>query len=221
MPAPDYSFMRTGLGGGFQRDPSWSEDDWRMVKAALLVFTEEALVLAARYAHIRGREAILPADLIACLKVQTQRGVRGVLQAHQADERLKEYDSMLREDEEEDEESSDEEEEVLGVFDSTRRPESTNAKTENLVDTCTSVFSNKKIAYLNKWDRPRNFSLRTSEPSVVKAKDPRLQISARGKGFIRLWFAPVQHAGTQDMFIFVNDEEDQNEECLMLRVRYS
>ena len=111
MSAPDYSFMRTGLGGGFQRDPSWSEDDWRMVKAALLVFTEEALVLAARYAHVRGREAILPADLIACLKVQTQRGVRGVLQAHQADARLKEYDSMLREDEEEDEDEESSEEE--------------------------------------------------------------------------------------------------------------
>jgi len=89
------------------------------------------------------------------------------------------------------------------------------------VDVAVGKSSHKKIAYLNKWDRPRNFSLRTSEPSVVKAKDPRLQISARGKGFIRLWFAPVQHAGTQDMFIFVNDEEDQNEECLMLRVRYS
>ena len=114
MPPTDYSFMRTGLGGGeFRRDPSWSEEDWRMVKAALLVFTEEALVLAARYAHIRGREGILPEDLIACLKVQTQRGVRGVLQAHQADERLREYDSMLQADNDitdEDEETYENEE---------------------------------------------------------------------------------------------------------------
>ena len=71
---------------------------------------------------------------------------------------------------------------------------------------------------VNKWDRSRNFRLRTSDPDIVKVKDPRLNISGRGKGFIRLWFAPVQHAGTKEMFIFVNDEEDQNEECLMLRL---
>jgi Ca2+-binding EF-hand superfamily protein len=86
------------------------------------------------------------------------------------------------------------------------------------VDINVGKSAHKKIAYINKWDRARSFRLRTSDPNLVKAKDPRLNISGRGKGFIRLWFAPVQHAGTKEMFIFVNDEEDQNEECLLLRL---
>ena len=103
--------MRAGLGGGLARDPSWSEEDWRTVKSALLVFTEDALVLAARYAKVRGNADIQPSDLIACLKVQTQRGMRGLLQAHQVDERMREYVTMLEEDEEEDKEEDEEEEE--------------------------------------------------------------------------------------------------------------
>ena len=86
------------------------------------------------------------------------------------------------------------------------------------VDVTVGKSAHKKIAYVNKWDRARNFRLRTSEPDLVKVKDPRLSVTGRGKGFIRLWFAPVQHAGTKELFIFVNDEEDQNEECLMLRL---
>lgn len=101
---PDYSFMRTGLGGGLVRDPSWSEEDWRTVKSALLVFTEEALVLAARYAQVRGHGDVQASDLIACLKVQTQRGLRGLLQAHQVDARMQEYENMLRQDDDDEDE---------------------------------------------------------------------------------------------------------------------
>ena len=110
MANPDYSFMRTGLGGGLARDPSWSEEDWRTVKSALLVFTEDALVLAARYAQVRGNGEIQASDLISCLKVQTQRGMRGLLQAHQVDARMRDYETMLQEDDMEEEEEGEGEE---------------------------------------------------------------------------------------------------------------
>ena len=112
MANPDYSFMRTGLGGGLARDPSWSEEDWRTVKSALLVFTEDALVLAARYAQVRGNGEIQASDLISCLKVQTQRGMRGLLQAHQVDSRMREYQNMLQQDHDEDDKEEEEEEEA-------------------------------------------------------------------------------------------------------------
>jgi hypothetical protein len=86
------------------------------------------------------------------------------------------------------------------------------------VDVCVGKSAHKKIAYVNKWERSRQFRLRTSNPDLVKVKDPRLSVVGKGKGFIRLWFAPVLRSGTKEMFIFVNDEEDQNEECLLLRL---
>ena len=108
----DYSFMRSGLGMGVTRDPAWSAEDWQIVKSALLVFVEEAMVLSARYARIQGRASMTADDLLACLKVQTQRGLRGLQQAHQADERMAAYRAMLAEDEEdEDEDEHDEDEE--------------------------------------------------------------------------------------------------------------
>ncbi len=88
------------------------------------------------------------------------------------------------------------------------------------VDVQVGRSSHKKINYTNKWDRARTFSLRTSLPSLCKVKEPKLNVVSRGKGFIRLWFAPIQHAGSREVLIFINDEEDQNEECLLLKVNY-
>ena len=60
-------------------------------QAALLVFLEEAAVLAMRYAAYRGCSDAEPEHLVACLKVHAQRGIAGLCRLHNADARLAEY----------------------------------------------------------------------------------------------------------------------------------
>jgi Ca2+-binding EF-hand superfamily protein len=81
--------------------------------------------------------------------------------------------------------------------------------------------AHKKIAYVNQWDRNRNFELRTSDPNVMKCKEPKLSVRKHGKAFIRLFFQPVHVPGIREFFVFVNDDEDQNEECLLIKVHFS
>ena len=78
----------------------------------------------------------------------------------------------------------------------------------------------KKISYTNQWSQPRTFFVRTSNPSLVKVKDPEMNIPGKGKGFIRLWFSPrdKSSAPDEDVMVFVNDDNDQNEECILLKL---
>jgi len=80
--------------------------------------------------------------------------------------------------------------------------------------------AHKKIAYVNPWNEERTFTLRTSDPTRVKSKQPALEIAPKAKGYIRLWFAAAHKPTARDVLIFVNDENDQNEECLLIRTTH-
>lgn len=46
------------------------------------------------------------------------------------------------------------------------------------------------------------------------------QIGGLGTGYLRLWFAaPEGTNARKEAFLFVNDSEGQNEECLLIRMR--
>ncbi len=45
-------------------------------------------------------------------------------------------------------------------------------------------------------------------------------VQARQRVFIRLWFAPHDAAECVDVYLFVNNKEEQTEECLLVRVKY-
>lgn len=47
-----------------------------------------------------------------------------------------------------------------------------------------------------------------------------LLVQARARTFIRLWFSPYTMAGSKDIYLFVNNEKEQTEECLLIRARY-
>jgi hypothetical protein len=68
----------------------------------------------------------------------------------------------------------------------------------------------------------RTFKLRTDKPSLLTLRDPRaeLQVAAKASQYISLRFSACQRACTQEILLFVNDEDDKNEECLCISVTY-
>ena len=80
--------------------------------------------------------------------------------------------------------------------------------------------SHKKIAYANQWDQARVFTLYASDEHKMRVRYARMEIAAHATGFIKLWFAAASQPGAEELFVFVNDADDQNEECLLLRAQY-
>ena len=48
----------------------------------------------------------------------------------------------------------------------------------------------------------------------------RCAVQARGRSFIRFNLAPAKAPRLDEYYVFINDEAEQNEECLMLKVSY-
>eukprot|EP00903_Cladosiphon_okamuranus_P007182 g6974.t1 len=75
----------------------------------------------------------------------------------------------------------------------------------------------KRIAYSNPWNSTRLFRLASSDPTILRPRYESLEVAGGGTGFLRLWFAaPAGIGAKKEAFLFVNDSEGQNEECLLL-----
>ena len=97
----DYSFMRTGIGCIAEPASSqWSPEDWKVAQAALLVFTEDSMVMAKKYASVRGHEEASAQDIMHCLKAKTREGLAT---SPNVQERMQEYSQMLEQDQVEEE----------------------------------------------------------------------------------------------------------------------
>ncbi len=89
----DYSFMRSGFSTLAEPVRStWSDDDWNVAQAALLVFTEDSMVMAKEYAALQGHSEVTVQDIVDCLKAKTRQGVAS---SPQFMERIQEYKSIL------------------------------------------------------------------------------------------------------------------------------
>ncbi|XP_076860027.1 nephrocystin-4 [Brachyhypopomus gauderio] len=80
--------------------------------------------------------------------------------------------------------------------------------------------STKKLGFTNPYSSRRHFLLCCDHPDLLQFKEERFQIEGGESYSIGLRFAPSQTAGTQEILIFINDEEDKNEETFCVRVVY-
>lgn len=69
---------------------------------------------------------------------------------------------------------------------------------------------------------PVNFhftiSFHFSYYQLFQVTEPRVIIPPHESAFIRLWFAPSDPTSAE-VLVFINNESEQNEECLLVRVR--
>lgn len=85
--------MRSGFSNLVEPERStWSDDDWNVAQAALLVFTEDSMVMAKEYASLQGHSEVTVQDIVDCLKAKTRQGVAS---SPQFMERIQEYKSIL------------------------------------------------------------------------------------------------------------------------------
>jgi len=79
----------------------------------------------------------------------------------------------------------------------------------------------KKLSFSNQWDKSRRYKLLSSDEGVMRPRQESVDIEARAVGYLRLFFHPIEEVGTHEVILFVNDEDDQNEEAFLLKCHVS
>ncbi|XP_053308390.1 nephrocystin-4 [Spea bombifrons] len=79
---------------------------------------------------------------------------------------------------------------------------------------------NKRITYTNPYQTKKVYSLRTNRPDLLQFKENTFQVGVGETYTIGLRFAPSQSSGLEEILIFINDQEDKNEETFCVKVKY-
>ncbi|XP_057212915.1 nephrocystin-4-like [Triplophysa rosa] len=80
--------------------------------------------------------------------------------------------------------------------------------------------SNKKISFTNPYSTSKVFKLSTDHPDLLMFKEEQFKIRGGEIYTIGLRFAPTQNPGTEEILIFINDQQDKNEDTYCVRVQY-
>ena len=88
-----------------------------------------------------------------------------------------------------------------------------------------SLGARKKISLSNPYNYETTFHLFTDRPNLLTFSNGSLLIPSLESRYVGLHFSPLPtgrpSAGETRLLVFVNNEEDQNEECMEISLRYS
>ena len=80
--------------------------------------------------------------------------------------------------------------------------------------------SSKRITYTNPYPVARRFHLLCDRNDLLQFKETVVEIGPGEPHSIGLRFLPVMQPGTAEIMVFINDEEDKNEETFRVTVNY-
>ena len=79
---------------------------------------------------------------------------------------------------------------------------------------------NKRISYTNPYPHAKVFCLLTNRDDLLQFKDTRLELPGGESASIGMRFAPTMNQGSVEILVFVNDEDDKNEETFCVKAIY-
>lgn len=86
--------------------------------------------------------------------------------------------------------------------------------------TSASMTSQKRVSYTNPYSTERIFLLSTNRDDLLIFKERRIKFMANETKTLALKFLPNPLTGFAEIFVFINNESDTNEETFALRVTY-
>ncbi|KAG8568686.1 hypothetical protein GDO81_014109 [Engystomops pustulosus] len=79
---------------------------------------------------------------------------------------------------------------------------------------------NKRITYTNPYQSRKKYTLHTNRSDLLQFKENTFEVGAGETYTIGLRFAPGESSGHEEILIFINDQEDKNEETFCVKVNY-
>jgi nephrocystin-4 len=83
-----------------------------------------------------------------------------------------------------------------------------------------SIVSQKRVSYTNPYSTERHFILSTNRDDLLTFKERRLKFLANEQKTLALKFLPCPVPGFVEIYVFINNENDTNEETFALRIHY-
>ncbi|KAF6016808.1 NPHP4 [Bugula neritina] len=80
--------------------------------------------------------------------------------------------------------------------------------------------SNKRISFTNPYSQMKTFILSNNRNDLLQFKETRLEMHPKETRVIGLRFMPALNTGSAEILIFINDNEDKNEETFRVKVNY-
>ena len=89
-----------------------------------------------------------------------------------------------------------------------------------------ALGAKKRVSMSNPYSYECTYTFYADRPELLKFSSPSLHLQPGGTGYIGLQFAPLPHGaatarGETKLLVFVNNEEDKNEECMEIIVSYA
>ncbi len=78
----------------------------------------------------------------------------------------------------------------------------------------------QRVSYTNPYAQRKVLYLKTDSEHLLNFKEPILDLDPGATKYISLQFLPVTALAVADILVFLNDDQDQIEECLSIKVRY-
>lgn len=83
-----------------------------------------------------------------------------------------------------------------------------------------SMIAQKRVSYTNPYSTERSFLLSTNRDDLLTFKERRVKFLANEQKTLALKFLPCPMPGFVEIYVFINNENDTNEETFSLRVQY-
>lgn len=80
--------------------------------------------------------------------------------------------------------------------------------------------ANKRITYTNPYPSRRTYRLHSDRPDLLHFKEDSFQVAGGETYTIGLRFLPSGSAGQEEILIYINDQDDKNEETFCVKVLY-
>lgn len=81
--------------------------------------------------------------------------------------------------------------------------------------------SSKRITFTNLYPHKKTFILLTNQPELLQFKESRIEVEGGAEHVIGLRFSPVMKPGASEVMLFINDEDDKNEETYKINATYN
>ena len=83
-----------------------------------------------------------------------------------------------------------------------------------------TISSQKRVSFTNPYSTERVFILSTNRDDLLSFKDRRIKFLANEQKTLALKFLPNPLTGFVEIYVFINNENNTNEETFALRIHY-
>ena len=85
----------------------------------------------------------------------------------------------------------------------------------------TPTISQKRVSYTNPYSTEKSFNLTTNREDLLTFKERYIKFMPNEQKTLALKFLPSQLTGFVEIYVFINNENDKNEETFSLKVHYT